>query len=172
MSSNIPIVQGVAVPSSNHHKKPSTYHSVSVTPDTTTNHTTSYYHVADVPPTSYNSNDMQQLRASPIKQYQDVIWGILFILHFIGMITLIVYNLMNPITVYNEDGTTSTTNLSAMNGKIGFLTATTGLTAVGLSAISLSFMMHHAKQLVEVGLLFSVATSLVIAITGFILPVS
>ena len=165
MSSNIPIVQGVAVP----HNKTSDYHSVAVTPDTNNNsNTNSYYHVADVP-TSYNSNDMQQLRTSPIKQYQDVIWGILFVAHFIGMITFIVYSFMNPVTVTNEDGSTSTTNVAALNGKIIFLTATTGMTAVGLSAISISFMMHHAKILVEVGLLFSVATSLFIAIVGFMM---
>lgn len=169
-SSHIPIVQGVAVP--HHHNKTSDYHSVAVTPPTTSTTTTnSYYHVADVP-SSYNSSsniDLQQLRAAPIKQYQDVIWAILFVAHFIGMMILIMYRLMNPITLYNEDGTTTTTNMSALNGKIMFLTGTTGLTAVGLSAISLSFMMQHAKTLVEVGLLFSVATSLVIAIAGFMM---
>jgi Plasma-membrane choline transporter len=168
MASNIPIVQGVAVP----HNKTSDYHSVAATPDTGAhNNPTSYYHVADVP-TSYNTsnvNDMQQLRESPIKQYQDVIWAILFIVHFIAMITLIVYSFMNPVTIYNDDGSTSTTDVSAMNGKILFLTATTGMTAVGLSAISFSLMMHHAKLLVEIGLIFSVATSLVIAIVGFMM---
>ena len=173
MSSNIPIVQGVAVPHTGN--KTSDYHSVAVTPDTNSNsHTNNnnnnnnYYHVADVP-TSYNNSDMQNLRTSPIKQFQDVIWAILFLAHFVAMIGFIVYRLMNPVTVTNEDGSTSTTNVSALNGKIIFLTATTGVTAVGLSAISLSFMMHHAKVLVEVGLLFSVATSLVIAIVGFMM---
>ena len=160
MASNIPVVQGVAVP----HNKTSDYHSVAATPDMAGN-----YHSADVTSISNNMNDMQQLRESPIKQYQDVIWAILFIIHLIAMIAFIVYSFMNPVTTKNDDGSTSTTNVAALNGKIFFLTATTGMTAVGLSAVSLSFMMNHAKLLVEVGLLFSVATSLVIAVVGFVM---
>jgi hypothetical protein len=148
MSSSIPIVQGVPVPPKSDYQ----YNSVS-----TASAPNQYYHVSDVPPSQ--QQDMQQLRASPIKQFQDVIWAILFILHLIGMITFIIYGLMNP----NADGV----NITSMNSSIIFLTCVTGLTSVSLSSMALSVMMQHAKLLVEVGLIFSVATSLVIAIFGF-----
>jgi hypothetical protein len=151
---NIPIVQGVPVPSK------STYQYNSVATTTNAAGSNPYYHVADVLPSQ--QQDMQQLRASPIKQYQDVIWAILFILHLIGIVVLISYGIANP---SNADGS----NITSMNGSIIFLTCVTGLTSVALSSLSLSIMMQHAKLLVEVGLIFSVATSLVIAIVGFMM---
>jgi Plasma-membrane choline transporter len=154
MSSSIPIVQGVAVGP----PKTSQYQSVGAvaTPATANN----YYHVADVS-TSYNGQEnMQQLRASPIKQYQDVIWAVLFIAHLIAISIYIVFGMMNS-------SSTSLT-MTAITGPILFLTSVTGLTAVTLSAFSLTFMMYHATLLIQAGLFFSCGCTLIMSVVGFL----
>lgn len=140
MSSNIPIVQGIAVADGNSGAKyPQSYHDYNYIPSNQG---------------SYTVQDLQQLRTSPNKQFQDVIWAVLFIAHLIAIIVVIAFNI----------GVGST-----VNGNIIFVTCTTGLAAVGLSSMSLSFMMQHAKTLVETALIFSVCTSLAIGIIGFMI---
>jgi Plasma-membrane choline transporter len=151
MTSRIPIVQGIAVQqdgSSKYQASYSSYDQGVAQP----NHAV---------PTSYDGvspQDLQQMRATPIKQYQDVIWAVLFILHLIAVVVVVLLEF-----------STSTLQGSALQGNIIFMTCTTGLAAVGLSAMALSFMMQHAKTLVEMALIFSVASSLAVGIMGFVL---
>jgi Plasma-membrane choline transporter len=149
MSSHIPIVQGIAVQpdgSSKYQTSYSSYDQGVAQP----NHAV---------PTSYDGvspQELQQMRATPIKQYQDVIWAVLFIAHLIAVVVVVLLEFSS-----------STVQGTSLQGNIIFLTCTTGLAAVGLSSMALSFMMQHAKPLVEMALIFSVASSLAVGIMGF-----
>lgn len=141
MSSHIPIVQGIAVQESE------TKYS-------------SYHHSGVSQPNNYTvpTQDLQQMRASPIKQYQDVIWAILFMAHLIVIVLVVLLG-------FDSNNAASG---GGLRGNIIFLTCTTGLAAVGLSAMSLSFMMQNTKTLVQTALIFSVASSLAVGILGFL----
>jgi hypothetical protein len=157
MSSHIPIVQGVAVhdaSGSAGNKYQTSYYNYNAQQGMAQpNHQVpSQEMVAD-----FSVQELQQLRTSPIKQCQDLIWAVLFVVHLIAMIVVILLGF-----------STGVVQGSSLGSSIIFLTCTTGLAAVGLSSMALSFMMQHAKTLVETALIFSVLTSLAMGILGFI----
>jgi Plasma-membrane choline transporter len=160
--SNVPIVQGYAI------------HDTNVYAATATDNSTGYQNAdpaakhqqqSDSTPLVVDPEDLQQLRQHPIKQFQDVIWAVLFIAHLAVMMVVIGLGI--------QQGSSNDQNgygggASSINGSILFLTSVTGLTAVALSAAALGFMMKNSEVLVQTALVFSVATSLAIAIVGFL----
>jgi Plasma-membrane choline transporter len=142
--SNVPIVQGIAI---DDHKYQAPYDYGAPQGDVQSQHNFS--------PTTHN----EELRNAPVKQFQDVIWAVLFVAHLIVVGALIVMGL--------SSSSGAAFSQSSSYGGVIFVTCVTGLTGVGLSAAALSFMMQHAEPLVRMALIFSVATSLAIGIVGF-----
>lgn len=145
--SNIPIVQGVSVGPAD-----------SKYPNTST---TSYQTVQDQdnPAVPLTTQQLEELRTHPMTKFQDVIWAILFIVHWIVISAVIIVNM-----THNQ------MHISAIDlGSLTFVISVTGLTAVGLSIGGLSFMMQHSEILVQTALIFTVGTSLVVAVLGFMM---
>jgi hypothetical protein len=142
--SNIPIVQGVSVgPDSKYNNNASSYQTVQD-------------HDPAVPLTT---QQLEELRTHPIAKFQDVIWAILFVVHWIAVSAVIIANMRN-----------NNMHISAIDlGSLTFVISVSGLTAVGLSIGGLSFMMQHSEILVQTALIFTVGTSLVIAVLGFMM---
>ena len=84
-------------------------------------------------------------------------WAVAFVLHLIAMMGVIATNWSSG------DGS----SMSSLHGTIFLLVGVTGLSAVALSIGALSFMMQKAEILVQTALVFSVFTSLVVAVLGF-----
>lgn len=146
MSSNIPIVQGVAVEDGSNKYQPA--YGGAYAPN----------HQAPASMPSVHAEELEQLRTHPVKQYQDVVWALLFIAHVCVMVAVIAMGLSSGSSGFSQ---------SSSYGSIIFLTCVTGLSAVGLSTAALSLMMQHAETLVQMALIFSVLTSLAIGVLGF-----
>jgi hypothetical protein len=158
--SNIPIVQGVAVPNEQSNYS---YHQAQSQPQSNYNY--------QAPPQQSSGGgeyttatgeyatqgELRELRQNPIKQYQDVGWAFLFIAHLAVMIVVLTMGLMT------YEGNVS----SGSYGNIIFMVGVTGVTAIGLATAALSFMMNNAVTLVKSALIFSVITSLASGIAGF-----
>jgi hypothetical protein len=158
--SNIPIVQGVAMPNE---QSSYSYHQAQSQPQSNYNYqaqpqqssgggeyttATSEYATPD---------ELRELRQNPVKQYQDVGWAFLFIAHLAVMIVVLTMGLLS------YEGNVS----SGSYGNIIFMVGVTGVTAIGLATAALSFMMNNAVTLVKSALIFSVITSLAAGIAGF-----
>ena len=143
MSSNIPIVQGIAVTDGNSGTKyPQSYHDYNYIPTTTMNQG------------SYTVQDLQQLRTSPNKQFQDVFWAVLFGAHLVVMI--VIMSLMS-----------SSIQSSGFNySGVVWCVSMCALVALGLSTMALGFMMQFATEMVKLALFFSVGCSLAVGIMG------
>lgn len=89
------------------------------------------------------------------KQYQDVLWSVLFFIHLAVMAVIMISMTGN---VSNENGY----NYSG----VVWCVSMCALVAVGLSSIALGFMMQFATELVKMALIFSVCCSLAMAIMG------
>lgn len=153
----IPIVQGVSVSQQPYQ------------PTNTSDPTGGYYQQAPTAsnqgspyskPNNYNNpvivEEDHHHHASPERQYRDVIWAILFLVHLVVVIVLIAMGM-------------STIDLSSGSdySQIIFLVSVTSLAAVILSSAALSFMMKNTETLVQTALIFSVLSSLGIGIVGF-----
>jgi enamine deaminase RidA (YjgF/YER057c/UK114 family) len=145
--SNVPIVQGIAIDdTSSKYQAPYDYESPQGN---------AYQKIE--PNTFSSTTHNEQLRNEPIKQFQDVIWAILFVVHLCVVMVLIAMGM----------GSGSAFSQGTSYGGVLFVAGVTGLVAMGLSAGALSFMMQNAEMLVRIALIFSVATSLAIGIIGF-----
>jgi len=179
-NNNIPIVQGVAVGGDTqqqqsdyqHHDDGGYYqqqpHSSSPTSYNNNKNESGghYQNIPDPNATIIDVDQLQQLRQDPIQQYQDVVWAVAFVLHLVAMIAVIVVGMTSSSD--NEDGEDAAASLSSLSSSIFVLVAATGLVAVALSVAALSFMMRHTETLVQTALLFSIATSLVVGVLGFL----
>lgn len=101
--------------------------------------------------------ELEQRRQHTPKQFQDLFWAILFIAHLIVIIAVICIGLQSGNGIQ-----------SGSYGSIVSMVVITGIVGVVASIASLSFMMQHAEALVQAALVFSVFTSLLIAILGFL----
>ena len=119
------------------------------------------------PATPLDPSQLQQLRQDPLTQYQDVVWAVAFILHLIAMIGVIAVNWSSNDNNNNDDNNGGESSSSLSIGSTCFLVGVTGSVAVGLSIGALSLMVQQAERLVQMALLFSVATSLAVAVLGF-----
>ena len=90
-----------------------------------------------------------------MKSVLKLFWAILFIVHLIIMIAFICIGLQSGTGI--QEGS---------YGPIVFMVVCTGSVGVVASLASLSFMMKNAEALVQAALVFSVFTSLLIAILG------
>jgi hypothetical protein len=150
--SNIPIVQGVAVPNEQSHYS---YHQAQSQPQSNYNYQAQPQQSSGggeytTATSEYATQDeLRELRQNPVKQYQDVVWAFLFIVLTIGLMSY--------------EGNVS----SGSYGNIIFMVAVTGLSAIGLATAALSFMMNNAVTLVKSALIFSILTSLAAGIAGF-----
>lgn len=145
MASNIPIVEGVAVED----QRPISSYGYQQAPKTD-------YVTAGGGgdgPISGHVAEMQQV-AGP-RRYQDVFWALLFVGHLIAVMVAIAF------------GLSSVDLQSGPYGSVIYLVVVSGVAAVGLSTLALSFMMRNAELLVQMALIFSVLTSLAIGIVGF-----
>jgi hypothetical protein len=157
--SNIPIVQGVAVPNEQSNYS---YHQAQSQPQSNYNYQAQPQQSSGggeyTATGEYASqNELRELRQNPVKQYQDVVWAFLFIAHLAVMVVVL------SIGLTSHEGNVS----SGSYGNIIFLVAVTGLSAVGLATAALSFMMNNAVTLVKASLIFSVLCSLAAGIAGF-----
>lgn len=151
--SNIPIVQGVAVPSEQNqygYQQQAQEAPPASNPNYNSPDGSNYENMAAV-------SNVQQRRANPSQQYQDVVFAVAFIAHLIAMVVVISMNM----------GSVGGDNGSASYGGIIFMVSVTGLAAVGLATLALSFMLKNSTALVKAALIFSVATSLAVGIIGF-----
>jgi hypothetical protein len=149
MMSNTPIiVQGTAVHNpyvKQEESSPFTYQSQA--PYTSNDHAQAI---------ALSAQELEERRQHKPKQFQDLFWAILFIAHLIVMLVLICTGLTSGSVI--QEGS---------YGTIVFMVSITGAVGVVGSIASLSFMMKNAEILVQAALVFSVFTSLLIAILGF-----
>jgi hypothetical protein len=155
--SNIPIVQGVAVPSDGvggggtagkYRHRDASYHATGPDGDPSS---------AQVI-VALSPDDLQRLRQDPIRRYQDVPWALLYVAHLVAVLAVIGINLSGGGGVRG----------GASSG-IVVAVAVTGLSAVGFSTAALAFMMRNAETLVQTALIFSVCTSLAVGVAGFMI---
>jgi hypothetical protein len=159
--SNIPVVQGVAVPND---QASYSYHQAESQPQSNYNYQAQPQQSSGggqytaAPAGEYASQgELRELRQNPVKQYQDVGWAFLFIAHLAVMTVVLTMGLMS------HEGSFS----SGSYGNIIFMVAVTGCSAIGLATAALSFMMNNAVVLVKAALIFSVLCSLAAGIAGF-----
>ena len=144
---DIPIVQGVDVPSSpkkNHgtdnHNNDSSYQQVQEDGDSLT----------------FTNPD---LREAP--QYQDKIWALLFWIHLAIMIPIMVLNLSADGVLEHANGSTvSYVGIVVFCGLVGVVSLVASITTLG-------FMITYSEGLVQTALILSVAMSGVLAVLGF-----
>jgi len=169
MSSNIPIVQGVAIGDSK-----GDYQQHEGYQHGTKNHS-DYQGIpssaeGNAPTTSITPIDpqhLQELREHPQQQFQDVVWAVAFVLHLVAMIGVIVMGMQSSSNSNADDNAEG--GGASLSGNIIFLVGITGVAALALSVGALTFMMNHAESLVQTALIFSVVTSLAVGILGFMI---
>lgn len=154
--SNVPIVQGYAVSDGIDDKYQSSYHNNNN--NSSSNQGAYGYAPNHSPAVAVNDQELRELRDHPIKQCQDAVWGVLFVAHLCAVCVMIAMGLSSG----------NGLQTGSYNGII-FLTGVTGLSALALSTAALSFMMQNAEALVQMALIFSVCTSLAVAILGFMI---
>lgn len=178
--SNIPIVQGTAVPAADEKTFGSYHHSnqqqhqqeqygggssnsggggdyVSAPTENEPFNNTNNYH-----------NQYQEQQQQEPKQFRDVFWAMAFACHLIGMICVISYNLAsgNAAAAADNGGNGDSNNDGSISGLL-FLVGVCGLAAVGIGSLTLNLMMRHPKEMIKVSLFFTVGMSLLVAISGF-----
>jgi hypothetical protein len=150
--SSIPIVQGVPV---NYQQAPSGKANYSSSNDFSFQEASAGGYTA----AAVASDQLAELRQNPPRQYQDAIWAIAFWVHVVAIMVFI------GMGVQSAGGGGG--RVSSYSGVL-FMVGITGLTSVGLSCAALAFMMNHAESLVQTSLIFSVLTSLLVGIVGFL----
>jgi hypothetical protein len=154
--SNIPIVQGVAVPSEQ--SKFGYQPAPGAAANDNNNNNFGYQQApSNNNDYSYATADLIERRQNPVQQYNDVGFAVAFLLHLVAMIGVLSYNIL----------TSTESSSSGSYANIVFVVGVTGLVAVGLSTLALSFMLKHSTVLVKASLVFSVVTSLAVGIIGF-----
>lgn len=132
---NIPVVQGVTV---DNKYQSAPYQSVEPTPN---------------------------LRAAPIKQFQDVIWAVLFLAHLVIMVVVIGSGF--SLSAFGGGGGGGDDGDGGNLGGILFFAGCTGAASIGLSVSAMGFMKRYAEILVKMALFFSVGFSLAMGVLGF-----
>jgi hypothetical protein len=140
-NANIPIVQGVAVPSGGYVTLPNT--------------SNQYAQQQDSPYLAQSDFNGVKGETQP-KQFQDVFWTFLFGAHLLVMVVLMA--LMS----------TSIQNGGYNYSGVVWCVSMCALVALGLSTLALGFMMQFATELVKMALFFSVGCSLALGIIGAI----
>jgi cation transport ATPase len=136
---NIPIVQGVAVPSGGYVTLP--------------NASNQYEQQQNSPYQTQADFNGVKGESQP-KQFQDVFWAVLFGAHLLVMVVLMAImstSLQN--SGYNYSGVVWCVSMCA-------------LVALGLSTLALGFMMQFATEMVKMALFFSIGCSLAMGIIG------
>lgn len=163
--SNPVIVQGVAVADDGKYQPISHYNNTNDNDTMNYNSTNNagYYATpssyAAVQPSNYHAEQLRNA-APQSKQFQDVIWAVLFVAHVCVVAVAILYGIGSSSSTFALSASTT--------GSIVFVTSVTGLVALGASTAALSFMMQHAEVLVRCALIFSVATSLAMGLLGLL----
>lgn len=140
-NANIPIVQGVAVPSGGYVTLP--------------NRSNQYTQQQESPYQAQSDFNGVKGEAQP-KQFQDVFWAVLFGAHLLVMIVLMaLMSTSIQSSGYNYAGVVWCVSMCA-------------LVALGLSTLALGFMMQFATELVKTALFFSIGCSLAMGIFGAI----
>lgn len=154
--SQIPVVQGVAVPSGgNYHSQPAGgYHSQPAQQPTTGYVEASTFGVSG--PANDNFNGVKGEKQP--KQYQDAFWALLFVGHLVVMVVVM--------TGYSLSMQNNGNGYSY--GGVAWCVTMCALVAVGLSSMALGFMMQFATELIKAALIFSVASSLLLGVVGLL----
>jgi hypothetical protein len=142
----IPIVQGVAVPSGGYYQQQQQQNQQFANYKTEPNYQSNDSYTQ----ASYNGVKGEE---QP-KQFQDVFWTFLFVAHLVVM--LVFMSTMLPSIQsggYNASGVVWCVSVCA-------------LVALSLSTIALGIMMQFATQMVKMALIFSVGCSLAVGILG------
>ena len=149
MNANIPIVQGVAVPSGGAYVP---LQNSSAQADA--QYAPAY---AQQPPTNSPSipSEFNGVKGEPQpKQFQDVFWAGLFLLHLLVMVVLMsIMSSSLESSGYNYSGVIWCVSMCALVG-------------VGMASLALGFMMQFATEMVKLALFFSVGCSLAVGILG------
>lgn len=93
------------------------------------------------------------------KAFHDLLWAIVFYVHLAGMIVLITFEMTSNKSLFHKRGP----------GSVLLLVVTSAFVSIGLSTLALNFMMKYTQDLVRVALIFSIATSLAVAVYAAIL---
>ena len=165
----IPVVQGVPVESTgdSYYQKQDQQGYQSQTPTYGTSDASAPYGDATSSPGAplmgeghiYSSQELREHRQSPSKKYKDVIWAILFWVHIVVVVGVC-------IMMFSSGNGVELNGSSIALGNVTFITGICGAVAVGLCTVGLNFMMNNAEQLVQAALIFSVLTSLAMALLG------
>lgn len=146
--SQIPVVQGVAVPSNGQYNPQPAHQGHQGSTGYVEAPTGSNFGMA---PTS----DFNGVKGAPQpKQYQDVFFAILFVGHLVVMMFV-----MAGLTTFSNSNGYS-------YGGVVWCVSMCALVAVGLSTAALGFMMQNTTLLVKAALFFSVGMSLVVGVMG------
>jgi hypothetical protein len=140
---NIPIVQGMAVPAGGE-----------VPQATYMNPNTPYITTEDGNVTEFHAEEQP-------KQFRDVIWAVIFVIHLAAMFVIISLN----ISSINDDGEEGGGIGSTYNGVI-WLVGVTAVTSIGIGSAALGLMMRYTTALVKISLVFSVIMSALVGILG------
>mmetsp|Transcript_16067 Transcript_16067/g.21009 ORF Transcript_16067/g.21009 Transcript_16067/m.21009 type:complete len:497 (+) Transcript_16067:155-1645(+) len=108
----------------------------------------------------YTPQELQEVRQSPKKQFQDVFWAVLFWMHLAGIIGFCVMNLATGNGAQAQGG--------LQLGDILFVSGVCGLVALGLSTVSLQLMQSMPEAMVQYALIFSCLLNLVMAFFAFV----
>lgn len=141
--SSIPIIKGVAV--AGPEKQNHTYQ---------TSSQTEYHNVT--------ADELQSRREDAPKQFQDVIWAVAFIAHLVAIVGFICVRFASGQEQQEGGGYADAV------GSIIFMVGITGSFGIVLSIICFTCMMNNSIVLVKAALIFSIFTSLVIGVLGFL----
>jgi cation transport ATPase len=162
---NIPIVQGVAVPSGGYGRREQHPQQAAYQPQQAAYQPQQAAYQPQqtgYAQAGYNQQDQYQPQSefngtkgeSQPKQFQDVFWSVLFGVHLLIMVIIMaVMSGSLESSGYNYSGVVWCVSMCA-------------LVAVGLSTMALGFMMQFATEMVKMALFFSVGCSLVMGILG------
>lgn len=163
----IPVVQGVAV--ADNTQQP--YQSYGYGTARPTQQGPSYAAATTIPEDSYNSNsplgegkiytveELQAYRQNPRKQYQDVIFAILFWVHIFVVVAV-------SLALFSSGKGADVQYSSSWNDVI-FVGGVAALVALALSTLALRFMMNNAETLIQMALIFSLIMNLCLALVAF-----
>mmetsp|Transcript_18977 Transcript_18977/g.28303 ORF Transcript_18977/g.28303 Transcript_18977/m.28303 type:complete len:495 (-) Transcript_18977:253-1737(-) len=101
------------------------------------------------------------------KRFHDVFWGILFVAH-LGFMGYLLYETLTNSFANGDDEADIADYVELDYSGVAIHTSVCAVSAIGISMVSLGFLMRHAKELVKMSLFFSVAMSLAVGVLGLL----
>eukprot|EP00339_Tiarina_fusa_P004999 CAMPEP_0117064156 /NCGR_PEP_ID=MMETSP0472-20121206/44798_1 /TAXON_ID=693140 ORGANISM="Tiarina fusus, Strain LIS" /NCGR_SAMPLE_ID=MMETSP0472 /ASSEMBLY_ACC=CAM_ASM_000603 /LENGTH=488 /DNA_ID=CAMNT_0004784167 /DNA_START=43 /DNA_END=1509 /DNA_ORIENTATION=+ len=154
----IPIVQGTAVPEGNFSQSSyGTEGGYKYSDGTNNNDTTTPY-------TATTNDGVYAKPEEQPKQFRDVAWALLFLVHLAAMVCIITLNLISG----ENGGGNGGADVMGTYGGVIWLVAISAVSSAGIGTLALGVMMRNAVAVVKISLIFSVLMSLLVAILGFL----